>query len=153
MPVQRILTNDHFSVKPMHEKKSSLLCESIIYDGADEVKMLTLSVHCFCWWNFTLPVINVCVGHAILPKMTYSETNILKITICIAYNLLSYWNTFIPIKKSWWQKYIGYEQFLKASDANFANFTLYWRMWQVHMRSTCNVIEFIQRCTRNILAP
>ena len=45
VPVQRTLTNDHFSVKPMHERKQySLLCESILYDGADEMKML--SVHC-----------------------------------------------------------------------------------------------------------
>ena len=31
-------------------------------------------------------------------------------------------NTFIPIKNSWRQKYIGYEKFLNASDACFQEF-------------------------------
>ena len=31
-------------------------------------------------------------------------------------------NTFIPIKNSWRQTYIGYEKFLNASDACFLEF-------------------------------
>ena len=60
----------------MNEKKS-LLCESILYDGADGVKML--SVHCIFLIKFYI-IRNQCVRRTrqFCQKMTYFETNILK---------------------------------------------------------------------------
>ena len=95
MAVHRTLTNDHFSGKPRHERKNTLcyhqqLCESIIYDGADGVKML--SVHCIFMIKFYITS-NQYVRRTrqFCPKWPILRRIFQKILIFIAYTLLPYW--------------------------------------------------------------
>ena len=106
-------------------EKYSLLCESIIHDGADEVKML--SVHCIFLIKFYITR-NQCVRRI---RQFYQKWHILrrifyKILTYIAYNLFPYWK-YVHTYQKQWQKYVGYD-FLKARTRVFTNFTLYWRM-------------------------
>ena len=104
----------------MNEKKYSLLCESIIYDGADDVKML--SVHCILLIKFYITR-NQCVRRTrqfcqnwhILRRIFF-----LKILTYIAYNLLSYWKHVHTYQNS--------DKNILGTTRVFTNFTLYWRM-------------------------
>ncbi len=71
-------------------KKYSLLCESIIYDGADDVKML--SVHCIFLIKFYITR-NQYVRRTrqFCPKWPILRRIFQKILIYIAYTLLPYW--------------------------------------------------------------
>ena len=71
-------------------KKYSLLCESIIYDGADDVKML--SVHCIFLIKFYITR-NQYVRRTrqFCPKWPILRRVFQKILIYIAYTLLPYW--------------------------------------------------------------
>ena len=99
--------NDHFPLTNAWTKKYSLLCESIIYDGADEVKML--SVHCIFLIKFYITR-NQCVRRI---RQFYQKWHILRRIFCkiltyIAYNLLPYWK-YVHTYQKQWQKYIGYD--------------------------------------------
>ena len=103
-------------------KKYSLLYESIIYDGADEVKML--SIHCVFLIKFDITH-NQCVRRTrqFYPTWHILRRIFLKIILYIAYNLLPYWKNVHSYQKQlvtkiYWTRV-------------FTNFTLYGRMCQL----------------------
>ena len=79
-----------FSKSKAWTKKYSLLCESIIYDGADDVKMF--SVHCIFLIKFYITR-NQYVRRTrqFCPKWPILRHIFQKILIYIAYTLLPYW--------------------------------------------------------------
>ena len=94
-------------------KKYSLLCESIIYDGAGDLKML--SVHCICLIKFYITR-NQYVRRTrqFCPKWHILRWIFLKILIYIANNLLPYWKHIHTYQKQLETKIYWVRKFFKC---------------------------------------
>ena len=99
-------------------KKYSLLCKSIIYDGADDVKML--SVHCIFPIKFYITR-NQYVRRTrqFGPKWHILRRIFLKILIYIAYNLLPYWKHVHTHQKQLEKKIYWVRKFFKCLGRGF----------------------------------